>query len=81
MAWTRRRLEVPAITGDPSILLAAGLPRTPDGFHGLAKRLRVIVLGGLMEKEYPPSVLLEKLDRDQDRALFGLPSRSPRRRS
>ena len=30
-----------------------------------------------MEKEYPPSVLLEKLDqaldRDQDRTLFGLP--------
>ena len=38
-----------------------------------------------MEKEYPPSALLEKLDRsldrDQDRALFDLPPRSPRRRS
>ena len=28
MAWTRTRLEVPAITGDPSVLLA-GPP--PDG--------------------------------------------------
>jgi hypothetical protein len=38
---------------------------------------RLIVLGSLMEKEVPPSVLLEKLDqaldRDQDRTLFGLP--------
>ena len=37
---------------------------------------RLIVLGGLMEKEYPPAVLLDKLDhaldRDQDRALFDL---------
>lgn len=38
---------------------------------------RLIVLGGLMEKEFPQDELLEKLDRsldrDQDRALFGLP--------
>ena len=38
---------------------------------------RLIVLGGLMEKEVPTAALLEKLDRsldrDQDRALFGLP--------
>ena len=42
---------------------------------------RLIVLGGLMEKEVPTAALLEKLDRaldrDQDRALFGLPPRSP----
>ena len=34
-----------------------------------------------MEKEHPPADLLEKLDRsldrDQDRALFGLPPKSP----
>ena len=38
---------------------------------------RLIVLGGLMEKEVPPDALLSKLDRsldrDQDLALFGLP--------
>ena len=42
---------------------------------------RLIVLGGLMEKEFPPDALLSKLDRsldrDQDRALFGLPPKSP----
>ena len=42
---------------------------------------RLIVLGSLMEKEVPPADLLSKLDRaldrDQDRALFGLPPRSP----
>ena len=41
---------------------------------------RLIVLGGLMEKEVPPAALLPKLDRaldrDQDRALFGLPPQS-----
>ena len=42
---------------------------------------RLIVLGSLMEKEVPPAELLDKLDqvldRDQDRALFGLPPKSP----
>ena len=42
---------------------------------------RLIVLGSLMEKEVPPADLIDKLDqvldRDQDRALFGLPPRSP----
>ena len=42
---------------------------------------RLIVLGGLMEKEVPDAALLDKLDRsldrDQDRALFGLSPRSP----
>ena len=42
---------------------------------------RLIVLGGLMEKEAPTTDLLAKLDatleRDQDRALFGLPPKSP----
>ena len=42
---------------------------------------RLIVLGGLIEKEVPSAALLAKLDRtldrDQDRALFGLPPRSP----
>ena len=42
---------------------------------------RLIVLGSLMEKEYTPADLIGKLDqaldRDQDRALFGLPPRSP----
>ena len=42
---------------------------------------RLIVLGGLMEQEFPPATLLSKLDRsldrDQDRALFGLPPKSP----
>ena len=42
---------------------------------------RLIVLGGLMEKEVPSATLLDKLDRaldrDQDRALFGLPPKSP----
>ena len=37
-----------------------------------------------MEKEVPPDALLSKLDRsldrDQDRALFGLPPKLPRRR-
>ena len=41
---------------------------------------RLIVLGSLLEKEYPPDALIHKLDqvldRDQDRALFGLPPRS-----
>ena len=42
---------------------------------------RLIVLGGLMEKEAPTADLLAKLDatldRNQDRALFGLPPKSP----
>ena len=42
---------------------------------------RLIVLGSLMEKEHPPADLIDKLDqdldRDPDRALFGLPPRSP----
>ena len=42
---------------------------------------RLIVLGSLMEKEVPSAALLDKLDqaldRDQDRALFGLPPKSP----
>ena len=42
---------------------------------------RLIVLGSLMEKECPHDALLSKLDRsldrDQDRALFGLPPKSP----
>ena len=42
---------------------------------------RLIVLGGLMEKEVPSATLLDKLDqaldRDQDRALFDLPPKSP----
>ncbi len=42
---------------------------------------RLIVLGGLMEKEVPSATLLSKLDRsldrDQDRALFSLPPKSP----
>ena len=45
---------------------------------------RLIVLGGLMEQEFPPATLLSKLDRsldrDQDRALFGLLPQIPRRR-
>ena len=42
---------------------------------------RLIVLGGLMEKEAAPAALLDKLnatlERDQDRDLFGLPPKSP----
>ena len=42
---------------------------------------RLIVLGGLMEKEATTTDLLAKLDatleRDQDRALFDLPPKSP----
>ena len=42
---------------------------------------RLIVLGGLMEKEAPTADLLAKLDatleRNQDRALFDLPPKSP----
>ena len=80
MAWTRTRLEVPAITGDPSILLAVP---PPDG--GWIPRLgQTVTLDrprGTHGKGVSPSVLLEKLDRsldqDLDRALFGLPPRSP----
>ena len=39
MTSTRTRWEVPAITGDPSFLLAAP-SQTADGFHGLAEQLR-----------------------------------------
>ena len=46
-----------------------------------ARTRRLIILGSLMEKEVPSAALLEKLDRsldrDQDRALFGLPPKSP----
>ena len=38
MDWIRTRLEVPAITGDPSVLLAT-LPRTADGLHSLTEQL------------------------------------------
>ena len=42
---------------------------------------RLVALGGLMKKEFPPATLIDKhdrsLDRDQDRALRGLPPRSP----
>ena len=41
MAWTRTRLEMPAITGDPSVLLATP---TPDG--GWTPRLDRTVTGG-----------------------------------
>ena len=67
------------------------LPRLPAQLRSVRSRLssserklrtrRLIVLGSLMEKEVPPADLLAKLDqaldRDQDRALFGLPPRSP----
>ena len=45
MAWTRTRLEVPAITGDPSVLLAAP---PPDG--GWTPRLGRTVTGGQVSR-------------------------------
>ena len=39
MARNPRRLEVPAITGDRTVVLAAP-PSPADGFHGLTERLR-----------------------------------------
>ena len=45
MAWTRTRLEVPAITGDPSVLLATP---PPDG--GWTPRLGRTVTGGQVSR-------------------------------
>ena len=51
MAWTRTRLEVPAITGDPSVLLAAP---PPDG--GWTPRLdRTVTVSALIMRAAGPS--------------------------
>ena len=83
-AIAAKKREVARLQKKRSQALEDQLRRVRSRLSSSERKLRtrrLIVLGSLMEKEYPPSVLLEKLDhaldRDQDRALFGLPPRSP----
>ena len=84
VAITAKKREAARLQKKQSQALENQLRRVRSRLSSSERKLRtrrLIVLGGLMEKEYPPAVLLDKLDRsldrDQDRALFGLPPRSP----
>ena len=79
-AITARKREVARLQIKRSQALEHQLSRVRSRLSSSERKLRtrrLIVLGGLMEKEYPPDALIDKLDqaldRDQDRALFGLP--------
>ena len=51
MAWTRTRLEVPAITGDPSVLLAA--PPADGGWTPRLGRLSITDIVDLQGGKLP----------------------------
>ena len=79
-AITARKREVVRLQKKRSQALEHQLRRVRSRLSSSERKLRtrrLIVLGSLMEKEYPPAALIDKLDpvldRDQDRALFGLP--------
>lgn len=78
-AITARKREVARLQKKRSQALEHQLRRVRSRLSSSERKLRtrrLIVLGSLMEKEYPPAALIDKLDqvldRDQDRALFGL---------
>jgi len=82
-AITAKKQEVARLQKKRSQTLEDQLRRVRSRLSSSERKLRtrrLIVLGSLMEKEYPPDALIDKLDqaldRDQDRALFGLPPRS-----
>lgn len=79
-AITARKREVARLQNKRSQALEHQLRRVRSRLSSSERKLRtrrLIVLGSLMEKEVPPAALIDKLDqvldRDQDRALFGLP--------
>jgi len=82
-AITAKKQEVARLQKKRSQTLEDQLRRVRSRLSSSERKLRtrrLIVLGSLMEKEHPPADLLDKLeqalDRDQDRALCGLPPRS-----
>ena len=79
-AITARKRKVARLQKKRSQALEDQLRRVRSRLSSSERKLRtrrLIVLGSLMEKEVPPAALIDKLDqaldRDQDRALFGLP--------
>lgn len=83
-AIATKKREVAQLQKKRSQTLENQLRRVRSRLSSSERKLRtrrLIVLGSLMEKEVPPADLIGKLDqaldRDQDRALFGLPPRSP----
>ena len=83
-AITAKKREAARLQKKRSQVLEQQLRRVRSRLSSSERKLRtrrLIVLGGLMEKEAPSADLLSKLDRsldrDQDRALFGLPPKSP----
>jgi hypothetical protein len=79
-AIAAKKREVARLQKKRSQALEDQLRRVRSRLSSSERKLRtrrLIVLGSLMEKECPPADLLDKLDRsldrDQDRALFGLP--------
>ena len=84
VAITAKKREAAQLQKKQSQALEQQLRRVRSRLSSQERKLRtrrLIVLGGLMEKEAPTTALLSKLDasldRDQDRALFGLPPKSP----
>ena len=80
IAIAAKKREVAELQKKRSQALEDQLRRVRSRLSSSERKLRtrrLIVLGSLMEKEYPPDALIDKLDqdldRDQDRALFGLP--------
>ena len=79
-AITARKRKVARLQKKRSQALEDQLRRVRSRLSSSERKLRtrrLIVLGSLMEKEHSPADLIDKLDqdldRDQDRALFGLP--------
>ena len=79
-AITARKREVARLQKKRSQALEDQLRRVRSRLSSSERKLRtrrLIVLGSLMEKELSPVDLIDKLDqaldRNQDRALFGLP--------
>ena len=84
VAIAAKKREAAQLQKNRSQALQQQLRRVRSRLSSQQRKLRtrrLIVLGGLMEKEVPPDALLEQLDRsldrDQDRALFGLPPKPP----
>lgn len=83
-AIAEKKREVVQLQKKRSQALEDQLRRVRSRLSSSERKLRtrrLIVLGSLMEKEFPPDTLIDKLDqvldRDQDRALFGLPPKGP----
>ena len=79
-AISAKKREVAHLQKKRSQALEDQLRRVQSRLSSSERKLRtrrLIILGSLMEKEYSPGDLIDKLDqaldRDQDRTLFGLP--------